>query len=70
MQVMQAHELMLLNKGGGATGSGETHFDIVIEAQAFAGKNRVACQRLVYGVLADELAGPVHALSLRAGVGC
>jgi BolA family transcriptional regulator, general stress-responsive regulator len=53
-------------QGGSATGSGETHFDIVIEAAAFAGLSRVARQRLVYGVLSEELAGPVHALSLKA----
>jgi len=28
------------------------------------GKSRVARQRMVYKVLVDELAGPVHALSL------
>jgi BolA protein len=32
---------------------------------AFAGKSRVDRQRLVHGVLADELAGPVHALALQ-----
>jgi BolA protein len=48
----------------GAGPSGETHFNVVIVADAFAGKSRVDRQRLVYGVLADELAGPVHALSL------
>lgn len=55
-------------QGGGAAGVGETHFDIVIESAAFAGLGRVACQRAVYGVLAEELAGPVHALSLKTGV--
>lgn len=55
-------------QGGRATGSGETHFDIVIEAMAFAGLTRVARQRLVYNVLSEELAGPVHALSLKAEV--
>ena len=43
---------------------GETHFDVTIVAAAFEGLNRVARQRLVYRILADELAGPVHALSL------
>jgi BolA family transcriptional regulator, general stress-responsive regulator len=55
-------------QGGAAIGMGETHFDIVIESAAFEGMNRVACQRAVYAVLAEELAGPVHALSLKAGV--
>lgn len=46
--------------------SGESHFNLVIEAQAFAGKGRVARQRLVHQALAAELAGPVHALSIIA----
>ena len=49
---------------GGAAPGGETHFNISITATAFAGMNRIARQRLVYGIVADELAGPVHALSL------
>jgi len=48
----------------GARPGGESHFNVVIVSDAFAGKSRVERQRLVYGVLADELAGPVHALSL------
>lgn len=50
----------------GHTGAGESHFNLVIEAQAFAGKARVARQRMVHHVLAEELAGPVHALSIIA----
>ena len=38
----------------------------MIEAQAFAGAPKVARQRMVYRALADELAGPVHALSVKA----
>ena len=49
----------------GARPSGETHFDVVVVATAFAGKSRLERQRLVHTLLADELAGPVHALSLR-----
>ena len=46
--------------------SGETHFRVEITAHAFAGKSRVERQRAVYQVLAEELAGPVHALALTA----
>ncbi|WP_322090868.1 BolA family protein [Dongia deserti] len=46
--------------------SGETHFRVEIIASAFAGKSRVERQRAVYEVLAEELAGPVHALALTA----
>jgi BolA protein len=55
-------------QGGSALGSGETHFEIEIESAAFADKSRVVCQRAVYAVLADELAGPVHALALKTRV--
>jgi BolA protein len=48
----------------GAGAGGESHFNVLIVSDAFAGKSRVERQRLVYGVLAAELAGPVHALSL------
>ena len=43
---------------------GETHFRVEIVSEAFAGKSRVARQRLVYEALKDELAGGVHALAL------
>ena len=50
----------------GAPDGGESHFRVEITAAAFAGKSRVERQRLVYACLADELAGPVHALSVAA----
>jgi BolA protein len=49
----------------GAQPGGETHFDVTIVSDAFAGMGRVARQRLVYETLADEIAGGVHALALR-----
>ncbi len=42
----------------------ETHFKVVVVSAAFAGKRAVQRHQLVYGVLKDELAGPVHALAL------
>jgi BolA protein len=50
----------------GAREGGESHFTVVIESEAFRGVAKVARQRMVYHALADELAGPVHALSVRA----
>jgi BolA protein len=50
----------------GATPGGESHFNVLIESAAFAGAPKVARQRMVYRALADELAGPVHALSVKA----
>jgi BolA protein len=50
----------------GAREGGESHFSVVIVSEKFDGLNRVARQRLVNTVLAEELAGPVHALSIQA----
>jgi BolA protein len=48
----------------GHSGRDETHFAVEMQSAAFAGKGRVERQRMVYAVLADELAGAVHALRL------
>jgi BolA protein len=50
----------------GARPGGESHFTVTIVADAFAGVGRVERQRRVYAALAVELAGPVHALSVKA----
>jgi BolA protein len=50
----------------GASPGGESHFNVLIESEAFAGAAKVARQRMVYRALADELAGPLHALSIKA----
>ena len=48
----------------GASPEGETHFHINMTSAELDGKTRVERQRLIYKILAEELAGPVHALSL------
>ncbi len=50
----------------GARPGGESHFRVEVVAAVFEGMSRLARQRRVYEVLADELAGPVHALSVQA----
>ena len=50
----------------GARPGGESHFNVLIEAEAFAGAPKVARQRMIYRALSAEMAGPVHALSLKA----
>jgi BolA protein len=49
----------------GARPGGESHFSVEVVSAAFEGMSRVDRQRLVYRLLAEELAGPVHALALR-----
>ncbi len=48
----------------GSPGTGESHFAVLLVAAAFDGRSRVERQRAVHAALAEELAGPVHALSL------
>ena len=43
---------------------GGTHFTITMKAASFSGKSRVQQHRLVNSILADELAGDIHALEL------
>lgn len=48
----------------GSPGTGESHFKLVIVSPAFASKSRVERHRMVNAALADELAGPIHALAI------
>ena len=48
----------------GARPGGESHFRLEIVSPAFAGESRLARQRRVYALLADELKAGVHALQL------
>jgi len=66
--VDQSHRHAGHHVHGGVDGreGGESHFDVTIVSAAFAGQGRLQRQRAVNAVLAGELAGPVHALSIRA----
>lgn len=50
----------------GSPGTGESHFAVGIVAAAFAGKSRLERHRMINAELADELAGGVHALAIKA----
>ena len=55
-----------LHKGhAGHRPGGESHFRVEIVSTAFEGQSRVARQRRVYEILADELKAGVHALALK-----
>jgi stress-induced morphogen len=56
-----AHHL----SGRGEAVTGETHFTVTIISNAFAGRSRIDRHRMVHEVLAEELAGPVHALAVK-----
>ena len=51
---------------GGYNPEGESHFSLRIESPAFAGKNRVERQRMIYAALGDLMQARVHALSIKA----
>ncbi|XP_056401529.1 bolA-like protein 1 isoform X2 [Hyla sarda] len=44
----------------------ETHFKVVVVSDVFSGKSLIQRHRLVNDLLKEELAGPVHALSIQA----
>lgn len=48
----------------GARPGGETHYSVLVVAEAFAGQGRVARHRMVNAVLEQEFAEGLHALSL------
>lgn len=50
----------------GSRPGGETHFTVEIVAERFVGESRVLRERRVTEALRSLLAGPVHALSVRA----
>ena len=51
----------------GHAGAGrESHFRVRVVSSAFAGRSRVERHRAVYAVLAEELAGDLHALVIEA----
>lgn len=49
----------------GAPPGGESHFRIEVVSGVFSGLSRLERQRMVHDLLAEELAGPVHALVLK-----
>lgn len=51
---------------GGYNPAGESHFSLMIEGAAFAGRSRVERQRMIYKALGDLMRERVHALSIVA----
>jgi BolA protein len=50
----------------GHDGSGESHFTVEIESQAFVGMSRIERQRAVNAALKELLRDRIHALAIRA----
>lgn len=49
---------------GGYREGGQSHFNVLIRAAAFAGQSRVARHRAVHAALGAELISRIHALAL------
>jgi BolA family transcriptional regulator, general stress-responsive regulator len=50
----------------GAPDGGQSHFKVEIVSAEFTGQSRLARQRRIYALLADEMKGSIHALSVIA----
>jgi BolA protein len=50
----------------GSPQTGESHFSVKVVSESFTGKSRLERHRMVNDVLAEELAGKVHALAISA----
>ena len=59
-------EVINESSGHNVPSGSETHFKVVVVADAFDGEARIARHRRVHALLEDELAGGVHALSVKA----
>ena len=62
---MDVQYLQLFNESHMHAGpSTDSHFKLVLVSDGFNGMSKVKRHQFIYGVLKDELAGPVHALAL------
>jgi BolA protein len=50
----------------GARPEGETHYQLIIESPAFAGKTKIQRHQAIYALLADEFKTGLHALMITA----
>ena len=67
LQELEPAHLQVINESHGhnVPAGSESHFRVVVVSRAFEGLRPVARHRRVYALLAEELAGPVHALALQ-----
>ena len=49
-----------------ASHAGQSHFNVRIRADAFAGQSRIARHRAVHSAIGAELIGRIHALAIDA----
>lgn len=59
-------EVINESSGHNVPAGSETHFKVVVVSPVFEGESRIGRHRQINGLLADQLAGGVHALSIQA----
>lgn len=67
IQAFQPTHLEVINESGNhkVPPGSESHFKVILVTEQFQGKPTLARHRQVNQVLAEELSGTIHALSLR-----
>lgn len=55
-----------LHAGHAGARDGAGHYAVLLRAEAFRGRSRIDCHRLVYEALADLMQKDIHALSIDA----
>jgi BolA protein len=71
-QALSPQEIEVIDESGKHVGHGghipgkTTHVRVKISADAFQGKSRIECHRMVNDLLAPEIADGLHALAIEA----
>jgi len=55
-----------LHAGHAGAREGGGHFRVEVVSKRFEGLSRIAAQRLIFEILAEEMKGEIHALSITA----
>lgn len=66
-ETLAPDHLEIVNESGmhAVPAGSESHFRLLVVSREFAGRSQVERHRAVYQVLAEEMAGPIHALGLQ-----
>ncbi len=66
LQALRPEVMEVLNESHmhSVPANSETHFKVTLVSEDFANTRKVQRHQKVYALVADELAGPVHALAL------
>ena len=65
-EVLEVRDDSALHAGHDGARDGAGHYAVTIRADAFRGRGRIECHRLVYEALADMMSTEIHALSIDA----